>query len=209
MNLTPRFWPLMSGDWLKKILFVLISVLLIISNASALVNPNTDINWSKTITGGSTWTTTIQAEQITSTDDITATDRMNAGTAVVSGGSFLNATTVAGATALSVNASTILSTTLTSASTKTVYGIDASGANKTLTLPDAGTVTGRFYFIGTNKDPGSYYVKITATGGDKIGGAGGFTIAQTTDAAAGMLLVSDGTLYLLCGSYGTWAEGTA
>lgn len=108
-----------------------------------------------------------------------------------------------------VNASTTVSTTLTSSSTKTVYGIDAHAANVTLTLPDAATVSGRTYVIGTNYDPGSYYVKITSTGSDKLGGTGGFTIAQTTDGKAGMTLTSDGTLYILSGAYGTWAEGTA
>ena len=119
------------------------------------------------------------------------------------------ATTVSGSLAYSVNASTTVSTTLTSANTKTVYGIDAHSANVTLTLPDAATVTGRTYVIGTNYDPGSYYVKITSTGGDKLGGTGGFTIAQTTDGKAGMTLISDGTLYILGGAYGAWAEGTA
>lgn len=119
------------------------------------------------------------------------------------------ATTVSGSLAYSVNASTTISSILTSSSTKTVYGIDAHAANVTLTLPDAATVTGRTYVIGTNYDPGSYYVKITATGSDKLGGTGGFTIAQTTDGKAGMTLTSDGTLYILGGAYGTWAEGTA
>lgn len=110
---------------------------------------------------------------------------------------------------LAVNASTTVSTTLTSSSTKTVYGLDASSANATLTLPDAATVAGRMYLIGTDADPGSNYVKVTATGGDKIGGAGGYTIMQTTDANAGMTVVSDGTRYLLVGINGSWAEGTA
>lgn len=110
---------------------------------------------------------------------------------------------------LAVNASTTVGTTLTSSSTKTVYGVDASSANVTLTLPDAATVSGRTYMIGTNVDPGSNYVKVTATGSDKIGGAGGYTIMQTTDAKAGITVVSDGTRYLLVGLFGTWAEGTA
>ena len=106
---------------------------------------------------------------------------------------------------LSVNASTTVDTTLTSSSTKTVYGVDAHSANVTLTLPDAATVTGRTYTIATNVDPGNYYVKVTATGGDKLGGAGGATTLMTTTAAAGISLVSDGSLYLVNGAYGTWS----
>lgn len=110
---------------------------------------------------------------------------------------------------LAVNASTAINTVLTSSSTKTVYGINATSANATLTLPDAATVSGRMYLIGTDADPGSNYVKVTATGGDKIGGAAGYTIMQTTDANAGLTVVSDGTRYLLVGINGTWTEGTA
>lgn len=100
----------------------------------------------------------------------------------------------------SVNATTVLNTTLTSANTKTVYGIDASGASKALVLPDAATVTGRMYMISTSVDPGAYNVVITATGGDTIGGSA----SKTTTTLAGMTLISDGTVYLEVGSYGTW-----
>jgi len=155
----------------------------------------------------------IGALTTTTTAKVGGTATVNAlvdnGTAVIAGATYLNATTLGGAMAYSVNASTTVSTTRTDTGTKTVFGIDAHSANVTLTLPDAATVPGRVYQIGTNVDPGSYYVKIKATTSDKLGGSGGFTIAQTTDAKAGMALVSDGTLYLIYGAYGTWAEGTA
>lgn len=70
--------------------------------------------------------------------------------------------------AVGVNASTTINTLLTSSSTKTVYDIDASAANVTLTLPDAATVPGRMYFISVSGDPGANYARITATGGDDI-----------------------------------------
>jgi len=125
-------------------------------------------------------------------------------TAVSSPLNLLENTVFAKTISIAVNASTTVDTTLTSSSTKTVYGVDAHSANVTLTLPDAATVSGRTYKIGTNVDPGSYYVKITATGGDKLGGAGGATTLMTTSGAAGISLVSDGTLYLIDGAYGTW-----
>jgi hypothetical protein len=73
-----------------------------------------------------------------------------------------------GGLAVGVNASTNISTLLTSASTKTVYDIDASGGNVTLTLPDAATVAGRMYFISVSGDPGEHYARITATGENDI-----------------------------------------
>ena len=70
--------------------------------------------------------------------------------------------------AVGVNASTTNDTVLTSASTKTVYDINATAANVTLTLPDAETVPGRMYFISVSGDPGTHYARINATGGDDI-----------------------------------------
>ena len=70
--------------------------------------------------------------------------------------------------AVGVNASTTIDTVLTSSSTKTVYDINATAANVTLTLPDAATVPGRMYFISVSGDPGANYARITATGGDDI-----------------------------------------
>lgn len=152
---------------------------------------------------------TLGVRDTTSLNATTVTSLRNTGTTINTGATYLNATTLGGAMAYSVNASTTISTVRTAAGTKTVFGIDAHLANVTITLPDAALVPGRVYQIGTNVDPGTYYVKVTATGGDKLGGSGGFTIAQTTDAKAGMAVVSDGTLYLIYGAYGSWAEGTA
>ena len=73
-----------------------------------------------------------------------------------------------GGLAVGVNASTTINTLLTSSSTKTVYDMDASSGNVTLTLPDAATVPGRMYFISVSGDPGANYARITATGGDDI-----------------------------------------
>jgi hypothetical protein len=112
---------------------------------------------------------------------------------------------------VSINTSTMTADkTLTSADTKTVYEIDASGADVTLTLPDAATVTGRTYMIAQNGNPGANFARIKATAG-KFGGANGIAAAtglkNTDDAGAGVTLVSDGTNYLIVGSFGTWASG--
>ena len=106
---------------------------------------------------------------------------------------------------MAVNASTTVDTTLVEGSAKVIYGIDAHSANVTLTLPDAALIAGREFMIFANADPGSYYIKVTATGGDKIGSAGGATTLISTDAACGLTLVSDGTSYGVVGSYGTWS----
>ena len=105
----------------------------------------------------------------------------------------------------SINAALTTNTTITSASTKTIYPIDASGGTVKLTLPAAAGVAGVLYVVGIAADPGSYYVQIGATSG-KIGGAAGVTTIQSTDAYGGMMLVSDGTNYLIVGSDGTWAS---
>ena len=105
--------------------------------------------------------------------------------------------------AYSQNATTTVATVLTSASTKTTYEIDASGADATITLPDAATVSGRLYYIGIKTDPGSYYARIKATAG-KFGGASGIAAAtglKDTDATGGITLLSDGTDYLIVGQY--------
>jgi hypothetical protein len=100
-----------------------------------------------------------------------------------------------------VNASTNISTTLTSFSTKTVYDMDASSANVTLTLPDAATVPGRMYFISTSVNPGSNYVRITATGGDDINGN---NYLVSTDQWSNAWIVASNGAYRAVTS-GTWA----
>lgn len=110
---------------------------------------------------------------------------------------FAKTITASKATTLDTNA------TITSADTKTIYEINASAADCALTLPDAATVTGRVYMIAAQKDPGSHYVRVKATAG-KLGGDGGIAAAtglKNTDVACGITLVSDGTNYLIVGSY--------
>lgn len=106
-----------------------------------------------------------------------------------------------GGLATGVNASTVLSTTLTASSTKTVYDVDASGANRTLTLPDAALVDGRMYFISVSGNPGSNYVRITATGGDDIN-ANNYLVS--TDQWSTALVVASNGAYRALTS-GTWA----
>jgi hypothetical protein len=119
--------------------------------------------------------------------------------AISHSGDVTNAKTVS----YSLNATTSLDTVLTSTSTKTVYAIDASGADATITLPDAATVTGRMYYIAIKTDPGTYFARIKATAG-KLGGASGIAAAtglKDTDVAGGITLVSDGANYLIVGQY--------
>jgi hypothetical protein len=163
-----------------------------------------------------TATNTVQGEHLYSTDDASINDDL-----AVDGGARVDETltvnavavnTTLGVTglttlkniAVAVNATTTLDTTLTSANTSTIYGIDASGGSVTLTLPAANTVTGRLYMIGTAADMVLNNIVIATTGGGKLGGAGGADTLTSTDAAAGLQVVSDGTNYLVVAKVGTW-----
>ena len=103
--------------------------------------------------------------------------------------------------AVGVNASTTINTLLTSSSTKTVYDMDASGGNVTLTLPDAATVPGRMYFISVSGNPGNYYARITATGGDDIN-ANNYLVS-TDQWSTAVIVASNGAYRAL--TSGTWA----
>lgn len=114
--------------------------------------------------------------------------------------------TVTGATTLStvavgVNASTTNDTVLTSSSTKTVYDINATAANVTLTLPDAATVPGRMYFISVSGDPGGNYARINATGEDDIN-ANDYLVS-TEQWSTAVIVASNGAYRAL--TNGTWA----
>lgn len=103
--------------------------------------------------------------------------------------------------AVGVNASTTNNTLLTSSSTKTVYDMDASDGNVTLTLPDAATVPGRMYFISVSGDPGANYARITATGGDDIN-ANNYLVS-TEQWSTAVIVASNGAYRAL--TSGTWA----
>ena len=103
--------------------------------------------------------------------------------------------------AVGVNASTTNNTVLTSSSTKTVYDMDASAKNVTLTLPDAATVPGRMYFISVSGNPGNYYARITATGGDDIN-ANNYLVS-TDQWSTAVIVASNGAYRAL--TSGTWA----
>ena len=103
--------------------------------------------------------------------------------------------------AVGVNASTTADTVLTSSSTKTVYDMDASAKNVTLTLPDAATVPGRMYFISVSGNPGTYYARITATGGDDIN-ANNYLVS-TDQWSTAVIVASNGAYRAL--TSGTWA----
>ena len=103
--------------------------------------------------------------------------------------------------AVGVNASTTINTLLTSSSTKTVYDMDASGGNVTLTLPDAATVPGRMYFISVSGNPGANYARVTATGGDDIN-ANNYLVS-TDQWSTAVIVASNGAYRAL--TSGTWA----
>lgn len=188
--------------------------LAIFSNQSVAMESGEDI----TFAGGDSKLDIDQGTGITSTT--TGTNYLNGNVQIPSGKTFksggtatLNALAVNttgaftgllsanGGLATGVNASTVLSTTLTASSVKTVYDIDASGANRTLTLPDAATVGGRMYFISVSGNPGSNYVRITATGGDDIN-ANNYLVS--TDQWSTALVVASNGAYRALTS-GTWA----
>ena len=131
---------------------------------------------------------------------LTSTGAVTIGTGAVG---ITGATTFSKTVSYSVNASMTADKTLTSADTKTVYRIDASGGDVTLTLPAASGVTGRLYYVDMSADPGTNYARIKATSG-KFGGAAGIAAAtglKNTDVTGGITLMSDGTDYMIFGSY--------
>jgi hypothetical protein len=131
----------------------------------------------------------------------------------VSGPTFLNSTTVARPLSQPVNATQTLDTVITATNDKSFYPIDASGSNVTWTAPLASAVTGRSYKIMAAADPGSYYIRITATGGSLIRVRGGAAATEraylvSTDTAPEVTLTSDGTRYW-ASTVGTWAQHAA
>ena len=86
------------------------------------------------------------------------------------------------------------------------YSIDASGANKTINLPNAtdSKVIGVPVTISLKNDPGAYYLNVTAVAG-LLGGANGLHYLGTTDPKASITVYSDGTNYPIESLYGTWA----
>ena len=102
------------------------------------------------------------------------------------------------------------STTISATTDKSFYPIDASGANATLILPVATSNAGRTYTVEASSDPGSYYVRITATSGSIIrvqgqAGSGGRPYLVSTDTAPFVSLTSDGTIYW-ARTTGTWLQ---
>ena len=182
------------------------------SQGTNTLKGNTVVDGSKTFTSGTGAVNLLGPTTIARLDAITAGSGSAAYDLSASTGAFLtpsgtnthsgnvvNSKTVT----YSVNATTSLDTVLTSSSTKTVYAIDASGADATITLPDAATVTGRIYYIAIKTDPGIYFARIKATAG-KLGGASGIAAAtglKDTDVSGGITLLSDGANYLIVGQY--------
>ena len=89
---------------------------------------------------------------------------------------------------------------------KSFYSIDASAANKTINLPNATDtrVIGVPVTISLKKDPGSYYLTVTAVSG-LLGGDAGLHYLATTDPKASITVYSDGVNYPIQSLYGTWA----
>ncbi|MCZ7403349.1 MAG: hypothetical protein O8C67_00265 [Candidatus Methanoperedens sp.] len=160
--------------------------------------------------------TSVQGADTIATDDVIGGDDLVIdGAARIDETATINAlvvNTTAGVTGLStfsaialgINATTSISTVLTSANLKTVYGMDGSGGSVTLTLPDATTVAGRPYMIGTAVDMVGNNIVVETTGAAKLGGATGADTLTSTDAAAALQVVSDGTNYLVIAKVGTW-----
>lgn len=149
---------------------------------------------------------TVQAEQLTSTDDAVINDDLSVvGKETIGETLDVTGLTTVSAVKYGVNATTTAEeVTVTSSDLKTVYGIDASGATVTLTLPAADTVTGRLYMIAAAADMGGNNIVLATTGAGKLGGSQGADTLTSTDAAAAIQLISDGTNYLVVSKVGTW-----
>ena len=88
-----------------------------------------------------------------------------------------------------------------------VFFVGNASANQTFTLPDAATANLKgfpFEFV-VNTDPGSYYFRLTATGGDDIGGNNYYVITEP----GALKVTSDGTDYHVQSHEGTWVASAA
>jgi hypothetical protein len=159
------------------------------------------------VTGAATFTATVVAEDLNSTDDAVVADDLSVGGLATIGETLgVAGLTTVSAVAVGVNDTTTAEeVTLTSADLKTLYAIDASGATVTLTLPAADTVTGRLYMIAADADMGGYNIVLATTGGGKLGGTQGADTLTSTDATAAVQLISDGTNYQIVSMRGTWS----
>ena len=157
------------------------------------------------VTGASTLNTVV-AEDINSTDDAIINDDLSVKGLVTVDETFrVTGLTTVSAVKYGVNTTTTAEeVTLTSSDLKTVYGINASGGNVTLTLPAADTVTGRLYMIAAAADMGDNNIVLATTGSGKLGGSQGADTLTSTDATAAIQLISDGTHYLVVAKVGTW-----
>jgi hypothetical protein len=157
------------------IIAVIMALLVGLSAAAGPLDPNQQTNWTKTITGGSTWTGTVQAAHFVSTGSsnikgaltttttakIGGTGTLNAlvdnTTAIIAGRSYLNATqatniyasgTIGAGGASNFNDTTIASTKMlavTTADKLTVGGVIVPQAI-TITVPlNANSVNGSVY----------------------------------------------------------------
>ncbi len=104
-----------------------------------------------------------------------------------------------------INASATVSTVLTASNLHTIYPMDGSGGHVTLTLPDAATNAGRVYMVVLAADMGGNNVIVDTTGAANLGGTSGPDSLTTTDAAAALTVISDGTNYLIVNKDGTWS----
>lgn len=169
-------------------------------------------------------TATVTAEQITSTDDITAADDVNTVDVVASGnvtgeqitstddGAIAGLLTVGETLGVGGEATfgaSVVFTPVAKAVDYTILDSDASvfsvgnnTANQTLTLPTAADNAGRFVLVSITTDPGDQNVVIDGEGDETVGGAATKTC---TDAAGSFYLIyCDGLAWRLVSYLGTW-----
>lgn len=134
------------------------------------VTSTADLNRTKTDQFESSTRADLNRTRITQLD-VSARSSLNRTAASqfdVSGLTGLNATIASRPIAQPVSAELTDGATYTVSNDQYFIPVDASAKNITVTLPVATGNTGRSYVVMATKDPGSYYIRITATSGSLI-----------------------------------------
>jgi len=153
------------------------------------------------VTGNVTAAGTVQAEQLTSTDDARIGDMITTHRLWVNTtSSFVGPATFSDALVLTPYSATT-DTATTNTSIPGLWFVGNASANQTITLPDAATASGAEMTFVITVDPGSYYVIIDGYNSEKINGAD----TKKANAQYEVLdIVCDVTAWFIKSYVGTW-----
>ena len=187
---------------MKKIIAILL-LLLMIGTASASWYPSPkNVNTSANVNAvNGAFSGTVQAEQFTSTDDITVYDRATVDELYVNETSdFLQEAEFSVAIDMT-SYETAVDTGISDSNIPGLYFVGTASANQTLTLPAAASADGCSLKFIVKANVGSYNVVIDGDDAETINGAGTKT---NSDEYSMLEVTSDGTAWYISDSIGTW-----